>query len=220
MKGSPGGLARIDRLFHSQAYTIGFSNAPVVFGAFPSLHSACATIEALFISHFFPECKAYAWTYVIVLYWATMYLTHHYLIDVVGGACFAVACFYFYLPDDLRELSRQSRNKHELYGLSVPTRRAHSPGFDSDLASDDEVDTDIPFRSPRPPITPDSAAPLVKDNGTRSSTAKTHRHTASIASLIGADNQISDVTTISAVPPIGNRGFGKVDNTPTLNNKL
>src|ERR1700761_5342784 len=85
MKGSPGGLARIDRLFHSQTYTIGFSNAPVVFGAFPSLHSGCATIEALFLAHFFPQSQAYVWTYVGVLYWATMYLTHHYLVDVVGG---------------------------------------------------------------------------------------------------------------------------------------
>jgi hypothetical protein len=31
MKGSPGGLGRIDALFHSQGYTVTFSNSPVVF---------------------------------------------------------------------------------------------------------------------------------------------------------------------------------------------
>ena len=54
MKGSPCGLARIDALFHSHAYTITFTNTPIPFGAFPSLHAGCATIKALCLSHFFP----------------------------------------------------------------------------------------------------------------------------------------------------------------------
>lgn len=102
MPGSPGGLARIDALFHSSGYTTAFSNSPLVFGAFPSLHSACATMEALFLSHFFPQYATFVWAYVAVLYWSTMYLTHHYLIDVVGGACLAIAFFYLFLPDDLK----------------------------------------------------------------------------------------------------------------------
>ncbi|KAG9092430.1 Aureobasidin resistance protein Aur1 [Ceratobasidium sp. 392] len=55
--GDPGGLARIDALFHSRGYTDGFSSSPLVFGAFPSLHSGSATIEALFVSHFFPQLR-------------------------------------------------------------------------------------------------------------------------------------------------------------------
>ncbi|KAF8742565.1 hypothetical protein AX14_003599 [Amanita brunnescens Koide BX004] len=102
MPGSPGGLARIDALFHSSGYTTAFSNSPLVFGAFPSLHSACGTMEALFISHFFPQYATFIWGYVAVLYWSTMYLTHHYLIDVVGGACLATAFFYLFLPDELK----------------------------------------------------------------------------------------------------------------------
>ena len=38
IRGSPGGLARVDRLFNSTTYTSAFSNSPLVFGAFPSLH--------------------------------------------------------------------------------------------------------------------------------------------------------------------------------------
>jgi hypothetical protein len=57
IRGAAGGLARIDALFHSNGYQTTFSASPVVFGAFPSLHSGCATMEALFISHFFPKLR-------------------------------------------------------------------------------------------------------------------------------------------------------------------
>ncbi|KAK3064143.1 Phosphatidylinositol:ceramide phosphoinositol transferase (IPC synthase), partial [Teratosphaeriaceae sp. CCFEE 6253] len=46
--GSPAGLAAIDRLFGGQFYTNTFLASPVVFGAFPSLHSGFVSIEALF----------------------------------------------------------------------------------------------------------------------------------------------------------------------------
>ncbi|KAH8929319.1 PAP2-domain-containing protein [Atractiella rhizophila] len=95
MKGSPGGLGRIDALFNSNGYTVTFSNSPVIFGAFPSLHSGCATMEALFMSHFFPQGRVFYWTYAATLYWATMHLSHHYMIDVTAGASLAVIFFYY-----------------------------------------------------------------------------------------------------------------------------
>lgn len=228
MPGSPGGLARIDRLFHSNGYTVAFSNSPVVFGAFPSLHSACATMEALFISHFFPQCTKYIWTYAAVLYWATMYLTHHYLIDVVGGSCLAIACFYLYLPDELKGanallppggLSNTTfggkRSKYELYDLDEPVgRRGRGANgaimrdvsdyeFDSDRESDEEMD--ITFRSPVTPG-PTSATPLMKPKaGAASQAKKSHRHTASIASLIRAEERAEDgwspINTSFNIPP-------------------
>ncbi|PFH49525.1 hypothetical protein AMATHDRAFT_62978 [Amanita thiersii Skay4041] len=166
MPGSPGGLARIDALFHSSGYTKTFTNSPLVFGAFPSLHSACATMEALFISHFFPQYSRFVWTYAAVLYWSTMYLTHHYLIDVVGGACLAVAFFYFFLPDELKGPAAllpphnftllapnaytlpfhmtskfggggQRRSKYELYDLEDP-RRGMSHGAAAAASLDDD----------------------------------------------------------------------------------
>lgn len=72
MKGSPGGLARIDALFHGNGYTKTFTGAPVPFGAFPSLHAGCATMEALFLSHFFPQGRIFYWFYASWLYWSTM----------------------------------------------------------------------------------------------------------------------------------------------------
>lgn len=103
MPGSPGGLLRIDRVFHSQGYTNTFGNAPLVFGAFPSLHSGCAVMEALFLSHFFPHLKALYWAYTGILWWATMYLSHHYLIDLTGGACLSVVVFYLFMPEQFKD---------------------------------------------------------------------------------------------------------------------
>ncbi|CAO1617012.1 unnamed protein product [Parajaminaea phylloscopi] len=129
MKGSPAGLARIDALFHSHGYTVTFTNAPVPFGAFPSLHAGCATMEALFCSYFFPiqlqiggiftrmlgknkrlsiDARVFYWSYAFWLYWCTMYLMHHYLVDLVGGGCLATLCFYLFLDDKQRHYMEES----------------------------------------------------------------------------------------------------------------
>lgn len=95
VKGSPAGLARIDQLFGIDLYTSGFTASPVVFGAFPSLHAADATLEALFMSHVFPRLTPLFATYVLWLWWSTMYLSHHYAVDLVGGSLYAGVVFYF-----------------------------------------------------------------------------------------------------------------------------
>ncbi|KAJ7262665.1 PAP2-domain-containing protein [Mycena haematopus] len=208
MRGSPGGLLRIDRLFHGSGYTTGFSGAPVIFGAFPSLHAASATLEALFISHFFPQATRFAWGYAGVLYWATMYLSHHYLIDVVAGACMAIFFFYFFLPDEFRDPAVATalpgttrpggRSKYDIYDLDAPlrgngARRAMmTDTADLDLSessqASDEEDVDIAYRSPIPENAPKSFGTPANGPGRGKRTSggggKSHRHTASIASLI------------------------------------
>lgn len=86
MPGSPAGLARIDKLLGFDMYTSGFTASPMVFGAFPSLHSGCATIEVLFMSHTFPKLRPLFVVYMLWLWWATMYLSHHYAVDLVAGS--------------------------------------------------------------------------------------------------------------------------------------
>ncbi|KAJ7629510.1 hypothetical protein DFH06DRAFT_1304171 [Mycena polygramma] len=211
MKGSPGGLLRIDHLFDGTSYTVAFSNAPVVFGAFPSLHAACATLEALFVSHFFPQATRYAWGYAGVLYWATMYLSHHYLIDVVAGACLAIFFFYVFLPDEFRDPAAATapagtlragagRSKYEIYDLEAPLRgnaarrQMMTDAADFDLSessqASDEEEVDIAYRSPLPEAAPKpfgrgASAANGPGRGKRVSGAgRSHRHTASIASLI------------------------------------
>ncbi|KAI1439625.1 PAP2-domain-containing protein [Annulohypoxylon stygium] len=102
MQGSPAGLARIDALFGVDMYTTSFTTAPVPFGAFPSLHAADAILEALFISHCFPKLKGLCFFYVCWICWATMYLNHHYAVDLLGGGIIAYSIFFtvrkFWLP--------------------------------------------------------------------------------------------------------------------------
>lgn len=93
MKGSPGGLGRIDQLLGVDMYTTGFTNSPLIFGAMPSLHSGCSTMDALWLTYLFPKAAPICIAYVVWLWFSTMYLTHHYFIDVVVGSCLAVGFF-------------------------------------------------------------------------------------------------------------------------------
>jgi len=214
VRGSPGGLARIDAIFHSSGYKLAFNNSPLVFGAFPSLHAGWATLEALFISHFFPDKAQYIWGYASVLYWSTMYLTHHYLIDVVGGACLATVFFYLFMPDELKGEGALAppgsvnhrmggqRSKYEIYDLEDPRGRSVMDAADfelSEVSSDEEMD--ITYRSPVPGATPTSASMFIQANGVGHDGAqgngvaqakKNHRHTASIASLIRGDERSAE----------------------------
>lgn len=132
MPGSPAGLARVDKLFGVDMYTTSFTTAPMPFGAFPSLHAANATLEALFMSFCFPRMRAVFLFYVGWLWWATMYLNHHYAVDLVGGSLIATGIYYVartrYLPRqqpdkknrwayDHIEFGEKPRTLDEEYGL-------------------------------------------------------------------------------------------------------
>jgi hypothetical protein len=220
MPGSAAGLARIDALFGGTGYQNTFFASPLVFGAFPSLHSAWATLEALFVSHFFPSASRYAWGYAIILYWATMYLAHHYLIDVVVGASLAVLSFHFFMPEELRNLDDMpaangvARSKYETYdledrrrsiGIVVPGSPTSSLSSGRNSLSGDGEGQDIAYAG-RGHQALGSAAPFLahspgsdlesprvpkvnKFKGVGPVPAKIHKHTASIASLIRADDQ-------------------------------
>lgn len=95
MDGLPGGLARVDALFGVDMYTLTFENSPLVFGAFPSLHLGCAVMDVLFLCWLFPRYTAVWWGYAALLWWSTMYLTHHYFIDLIFGAALLVAVFTY-----------------------------------------------------------------------------------------------------------------------------
>lgn len=94
MPGSPAGLAAIDKLLGIDLYTSSFTASPVVFGAFPSLHSGCATIEALFMSHTFPKLRPLFIFYTLWLWWSTMYLSHHYAVDLVAGSLLSAIAYF------------------------------------------------------------------------------------------------------------------------------
>ncbi|ORX50875.1 PAP2-domain-containing protein [Hesseltinella vesiculosa] len=92
--GEAGGLARIDDILGLKLYGSTFGNSPLVFGAFPSLHSGSATIEMLFVTYLCPKLWPVAVAYTMWMWWSTMYLTHHYMIDLVGGSIYAFLTFF------------------------------------------------------------------------------------------------------------------------------
>ncbi|KAF8458223.1 hypothetical protein BDZ91DRAFT_666153 [Kalaharituber pfeilii] len=140
MSGSPAGLARIDALFGKDIYTTNFSNAPVVFGAMPSLHAGQATINALFLAHVFPRAKYLFYSYILWIWWATLYLQHHYAVDLIAGSVLSLAIFQIAKTKFLARLQpdKMTRwdydyteigNAPETYGLHRINTDYH---FDSD----------------------------------------------------------------------------------------
>jgi hypothetical protein len=84
--GDAAGLKAIDRLTGIDIYTSTFLASPMVFGAFPSLHSGWATLETLFMGHVFPRLFPVYVFYTMWLWWSTMYFSHHYAVDLVAGS--------------------------------------------------------------------------------------------------------------------------------------
>ncbi|RVD84541.1 uncharacterized protein DFL_006287 [Arthrobotrys flagrans] len=94
IQGSPAGLERVDKLFGVDLYTSTFTASPMVFGAFPSLHAAVATMNALFLGHIFPRGKPVFITWIVWIWWATLYLSHHYAVDLIAGSVLSAVFFY------------------------------------------------------------------------------------------------------------------------------
>ncbi|KAF2471473.1 PAP2-domain-containing protein [Lindgomyces ingoldianus] len=93
--GDAAGLKAVDTLLGIDLWTSAFHASPLVFGAFPSLHSGWATLEALFMGHVFPKLFPVYVFYTMWLWWSTMYLSHHYAVDLVGGSLLAGIAYFW-----------------------------------------------------------------------------------------------------------------------------
>lgn len=93
--GDAAGLKAIDKLLGIDLYTSAFHASPMVFGAFPSLHSGWATLETLFMGHLFPKLFPVYCFYTMWLWWSTMYFSHHYAVDLVAGSFLAGVAYFW-----------------------------------------------------------------------------------------------------------------------------
>jgi hypothetical protein len=225
------------RLFPRPPLCLGLSRACIQ-GVRPWRHCSSATFSQNFAGKLLSveiHCSKqtnhqnrYIWCYAALLYWATMYLTHHYLIDVVGGTCLTVFAFYFFLPPSLRTpydspspfastkmssvfangasgqghtgIGRSGRSKHEQYDEERGPWRAGSPGSSSGSRRSADAEAG-------PSQTPMSGAPFLPRGTGRSAVKgqRAHKHTASIASLIRADERVDEGwspigTTVNGTP--------------------
>ncbi|KAI8575656.1 hypothetical protein K450DRAFT_260544 [Umbelopsis ramanniana AG] len=120
--GEPAGLARIDKILGLNLYGASFGASPMVFGAFPSLHSGCATTQMLFLVYLRPRLWPLAFGYTLWLWWSTMYLTHHYMIDLVGGSIYAFLAFFAAYPF-LPTVRADARTRFDYLGITKVTFR-------------------------------------------------------------------------------------------------
>lgn len=147
MKGSPGGLGRIDKLFGINVYTPAFTNSPLIFGAMPSLHSGCATFDCLWLCYLFPSFTPLWCVYVMWLWASTMYLTHHYFIDLVAGSCLSISFFGIllvtgYLPKHTK-LCRWSYTEVEYRDICSEDPLQAEPYMELNSSTGIETDLDL-----------------------------------------------------------------------------
>ncbi|KAI8603792.1 hypothetical protein EDD21DRAFT_368077 [Dissophora ornata] len=178
MPGDPGGLTRVDDILGTDMYRSTFTASPLVFGAFPSLHSGCAWQLAFFTVFVFgPRSIPFALIYVFWIWWAAMYLSHHYVVDLVGGSVYAIIAFWIgssFLPsvlphEDTRlsSLEKQSFFKDSEYALVGGGKDWDSADDDSDNeATEDSDDTVVVDISNEMETNLSSKSVLAKDRGT------------------------------------------------------
>ncbi len=61
--------------------------------AFPSMHAAYPVLVALFLAERSRRAALLWLPFLLLIWFATVYLGHHYVIDLIGGAFYAVVCY-------------------------------------------------------------------------------------------------------------------------------
>jgi len=74
-------------------YQNAFKASPLVFGAFPSLHGAFSCCCFLFIARYSRKGTFILGFYVLWQWFSTMYLRHHWRIDLLGGLLYSAFVF-------------------------------------------------------------------------------------------------------------------------------
>lgn len=92
MPGYAAGLTRVDVRMGTHLHSKGFHASPIVFGAVPSLHSAMAVMAFYFVSYYsrWTALKVMALSFVCIQWWATIYLDHHWRVDLIVGMFYSL----------------------------------------------------------------------------------------------------------------------------------
>lgn len=95
LPGYAAGLTRVDLAMGTHMHSDGFHKSPIVFGALPSLHSAMAVMCFFFVSYYsrWTFLKIAALSFVVLQWWATIYLDHHWRLDLIAGLLYAITSF-------------------------------------------------------------------------------------------------------------------------------
>lgn len=98
-EGYAAGLIRAPLGTGAHVVTQGFHKSPIVFGALPSLHSAMAVMCFFFVCYYsrWTISKIGLFGFVVLQWWATIYLDHHWRLDLIAGLIYALALFTFFM---------------------------------------------------------------------------------------------------------------------------
>ena len=89
--GDPAGLTRVDEWLGIKYFEGVYTKNAYVFGALPSLHVASPVWLALNVRHRIGRPLAWAFAFMMGLF--AVYLTHHYILDIVAGVALAVVIY-------------------------------------------------------------------------------------------------------------------------------
>lgn len=94
-EGYAAGLIRAPFGTGAHVVTQGFHKSPIVFGALPSLHSAMAVMCFFFVAYYarWTVAKVGLFLFVVLQWWATIYLDHHWRLDLIAGLIYALVLF-------------------------------------------------------------------------------------------------------------------------------
>jgi membrane-associated phospholipid phosphatase len=109
MPGEPAGLVHADAFLQYPLFRNLYGHSPIVFGSFPSLHGAWPIVITIFAPSI-RSLKIIGTSYVILVWWAALYLNHHFLVDLVGGGLY-VAVSYYIGSWTLKALKKLFRDK-------------------------------------------------------------------------------------------------------------
>jgi hypothetical protein len=84
---------RVDEVLGTHIYQNAFKASPLVFGAFPSLHGAFSCCCFFFVARYSRKGAFILGFYVLWQWFSTMYLRHHWRIDLLGGLIYSAFVF-------------------------------------------------------------------------------------------------------------------------------
>lgn len=93
LPGYASGLLRVDVLLGVSYFENLYSMGAIVFGAFPSMHGAWPVLLTLCTWSHYRKVSIAFFFYGVWMWWAAVYLGHHYVIDLVGGALYALLSY-------------------------------------------------------------------------------------------------------------------------------
>ncbi len=90
--GNTGGLYRFDQFFHVGVFHALYAKSSNVFAAMPSLHSAYIVVVLYYgLKNRLGYINIFFCTVMLGIWFAAVYASHHYLLDVLAGIAVAVA---------------------------------------------------------------------------------------------------------------------------------